>query len=70
MTMNDLKFIDGYVLKDAFPSIRQPVTCSYEPQPDITVFELATLLPYMLGRPLYQEDWDKLGEATRHLKRL
>ena len=42
----------------------------YEPQSDITAYELSLILPYLLGSWMNQTDWDNLGEATRHLKRL
>ena len=40
----------------------------YDPQPDITAYELALLLPHFHGVPLLQASLDKLGTATRHLK--
>ncbi len=47
--------------------IKLPITAHWTPRPDITAHELAILLPYLLGKPVYEEDWDALGEATRHL---
>lgn len=47
-----------------------PIRSTYVPQPDITAHELAILLPYLFGSPLYESDWAKLGAATRHLKRV
>lgn len=49
--------------------IERPVVASFEPQQDITAYELATLLPYLFGKALYQSDWDSLGAAQRHMKR-
>lgn len=50
--------------------IRLPISAVYEPLSDITAYELSLLLPYLLQRPFYEEDWAKLGDAARHLKRL
>jgi hypothetical protein len=48
-----------------------PIQCRYEPLEDITAFELAKLLPFFVsGRGVYEYDWNQLGTATRHLKRL
>lgn len=68
--MEDITTSPNYIVYGQTLSIKQPISCAYEPCPDITSFELATLLPYLFGRLMYQEDWGKLGEATRHLKRL
>lgn len=46
------------------------IQCEYSPQPDITAYELAQILPYLIGRAMHESDWEKLGVATRHLKRL
>jgi hypothetical protein len=46
------------------------IETTYDPKPDITVYELALLLPYMIRVPIDQAAWDKLGTATRHLKRV
>jgi len=48
----------------------QPINCIYNPQPDITAYELAQIIPYLLNKTMLKEDWDKLGNITRHLKRL
>ena len=45
------------------------VSCSFDPKPDITAYELAVLLPYFHGRQMTESDWDSLGEMQRHLKR-
>jgi hypothetical protein len=48
----------------------QPITARYKPLPDITAWELAQILPGLLGKPIYEEQWQALGTATRHLERL
>tara|TARA_R110000868_G_scaffold45308_2_gene150438 strand:- start:260 stop:493 length:234 start_codon:yes stop_codon:yes gene_type:complete len=55
----------------AFGTMRIPIQCLFEPKEDITAFELAQLLFFMApySKPLFQEDWDRLGEMTRHLRR-
>lgn len=55
-----------------FPPLNliKPVSARYIPQPDITAYELALILPGLLGKPIYEEDWVKLGTATRHLERI
>ena len=68
--MEDVMYYSDFSASGLPMAIKPPISCSYEPQPDITAFELAVLLPYTLGKSLYQEDWDKLGDATRHLKRV
>ena len=46
------------------------VSATYDPQPDITAYELAQLLPiFIYGSLLTEEKWTELGSATRHLKR-
>ncbi len=50
--------------------IETPLNCVFQPQPDITAFELATLLPYIMSGGLYKSTWERLGTSvTRHLKR-
>jgi hypothetical protein len=39
---------------------------SYRPEPDITVYELACLLPFLLGAPLTPAAVANLGPAARH----
>lgn len=46
------------------------VNASYDPQPDITAYELATILPFFMSRIMTEADWDAFGAAQRHLKRL
>ena len=53
------------------PSIRTvPLarTFRFQPATDVTADELARLEPYLRGKPLYDEDWEALGTATRHLR--
>lgn len=48
--------------------IEYPLRANFSPKPDITAYELAILLPYLLGRPLYQKACDELPqEVKRHL---
>src|SRR3990172_3008032 len=52
------------------PIIYEPgINAEFEPQPDITAYELSIILPYMLGARFGEPEWKKLGPATRHLKR-
>lgn len=47
---------------------------AYEPKPDITLYELALLLPYFINRvdniPMADDLITRLGPAARHLKKL
>lgn len=46
------------------------ISCYFDPQPDITAYELAKLLPWFRpGQRITEDDWTALGEMTRHLKR-
>lgn len=49
-----------------------PISVAYEPQEDITVYELAQLLPVLLGHfPITEGTLKSLNpSAARHLKRL
>lgn len=47
--------------------VDEHVNCTYAPKADITAFELATLLPYFIGKAMTKEDWDALGACQRHL---
>lgn len=47
-----------------------PVQAKFKAQPDITAFELAQVLPYLFGKPMYEAEWDALGTAQRHWTRL
>jgi len=56
-----------------FGTMRIPIQCVFEPKEDITAFELAQLMFFMVGptsKPLFQADWDGLRTATRHLRRI
>lgn len=65
--------IDPYVLLTLGPQITPALTladfvrCRYEPQPDITAYELAQIIPYFAGGHLTRKAWEKLGSANRHL---
>lgn len=53
-----------------FLTFPTPISVTYEPQEDITVYELAQLLPVLLGHfPITEENLKALGSAARHLKR-
>jgi hypothetical protein len=69
MSVSTDKFVT--VEAGAFRTITQPIDCWFDPQPDITAFELARILPYLTSRHqgIYEADWQALGAATRHLKR-
>lgn len=47
----------------------KPERLTLDPKPDMTAYELATLLPFFLGKMMTEEDWQALGAAQRHLKR-
>lgn len=50
-------------------NLRPFIRARLEPQPDMTAFELLSLLPYIIGgKVLHADGWEKLGSATRHLK--
>lgn len=53
--------IDQYTLR-----MRQPIQVVFEPQPDITAYELAQILKYFHGQPIYE--LAELGELARHFK--
>lgn len=48
----------------------QYITCTYNPQPDITAYELAQIIPYFHGKSMTANDWESLGPVTRHLKKI
>ncbi len=45
-----------------------PLSFSFEPLEDITAYELAQLLPYLHGKPLFKEDIEEKPELFRHLE--
>lgn len=50
--------------------IKKPIQWEYNPQPDITAFELAELLPLLFNPVIFEEQWDKLSAGvTRNLIR-
>lgn len=48
----------------------RPVRWRYAPRSDITAYELALLLPYLLGKAMTAADWFFQGSEQRHLVRL
>ncbi len=54
----------------AAQSIVEPITARYRPQADITAWELAQIMPFLLGKPCYEPNWAELGDATRHMERV
>lgn len=47
-----------------------PFRVEFNPQQDITAYELAILLPFFVGGiGITEAVWDSLGAAQRHLKR-
>ncbi len=66
----------GLVFREGLPGVSvmqftavKQVSATFDPQPDIDAFELARLLPFVLGRRMLESDWVTLGTAQRHLKR-
>lgn len=57
-------------LAEAGHVLSKYVRASYNPQPDITAYELATILPFFHGQMMTEADWDALGATQRHLKRI
>lgn len=47
----------------------EPLRVTFAPQPDITAYELATILPFFIGRLMTESAWNDLGAAQRHVKR-
>lgn len=62
----------GYTTKSTPHVLVTPISVAYEPQEDITVYELAQLLPVLLGHfPITESTLKSLNpSAARHLKRL
>jgi hypothetical protein len=57
---------DGWFTLD----LSKYITAAYEPKEDITAYELALILPYvMTGKRMTEDDWKAMGTATRHLRR-
>ena len=61
----------GYTTKSTPHVLVTPISVAYEPQEDITVYELAQLLPVLLGHyPITEGTLKSLNpSAARHLKR-
>jgi hypothetical protein len=53
----------------ADPSFGEVVRFRFEPRPDITAYELALLMPYLLGKQPSEADWQFMGAEQRHLVR-
>ena len=49
-------------------TINEPKISIFKPEPDITAYELAVLLPYLIGAPITLSAYEELGSAARHLK--
>jgi hypothetical protein len=48
--------------------IARPFYAQWNPQPDITAYEIAILLPYFVGAArLTREIWQAMGPERRHL---
>ena len=47
----------------------QPERVVLDAKPDMTAWELSTILPFFLGKMMNEVDWNALGVAQRHLKR-
>jgi hypothetical protein len=46
----------------------EDITAEFQPQPDITAYELAQLLPFFFWRSFTRKDLESLGKAARYLK--
>lgn len=58
--------------KDSYHAIfRMPIDFNFNPQPDITAYELARLLPYLFGKMyIYEGEWETFDPALKkHLKK-
>lgn len=50
-------------------TVEVPIRARFEPYPDIKTYDLALLLPYLLGQPLYRKNfWELPPNARRQLK--
>lgn len=66
-------FVSRFDIKD--PSVKQSAKVAlrayFRPKEDITAYELAQMMPIILGlKPIFEEDWLTLGAMTRHLERI
>jgi hypothetical protein len=48
----------------------EKVNVVYNPQEDITTYELSRIIPFMLGKELNNAEWAQLGSAQRHLQKI
>ena len=49
--------------------IARYISATFEPQPDITAYELAQVFAYHWGNGITEEQWETLGPITRHFRR-
>lgn len=65
MTIN----VSGMYFKN-ISVIPKYISVRFEPEPDITTYELAKLMPYLVGvrMGIAQDEWNKMGSEKRHLK--
>ena len=49
--------------------VKESLTIEWKPKKDITLYELACLLPHLMGVPLFEEGMKKMGRMARHFKR-
>ena len=50
--------------------VKESLTIEWKPKKDITLYELACLLPHLMGLPLFEEGMKKMGKMARHFKRV
>jgi hypothetical protein len=59
---------DMFLRSIQMTTIELPLSAKFEPETDITAYELAKLLPYLMGEPLYRKKWEEMPpEVQRHL---
>ncbi len=58
------------MINTGISAFRKPLHCIFEPEPDITAYELAMVLKCAVNRILYEDEWDALPEWKRHIRRL
>lgn len=50
--------------------VKESLSIEWRPKKDITLYELACLLPHLMGVPLFEEGLKKMGKMARHFKRV
>lgn len=65
--MNDMEIDNSEVVE--LGALTECVSAFYEPKRDITVYELAILVPYLIRGGLTEKAWTDIGVARRHLRR-